>query len=95
MTDLAWSPDALFTKEHAEYFINKGACDDIIDFVGLPLGECAENWPSFALRYAADRLTPALLEWCAEMDPWHALSYAADRLSPEMAKWCEEACRCN
>ena len=44
---------------------------------------CAGERPGYALRYAADPLTPECLDRCAKECPSAALEYAAGPLTPE------------
>jgi len=83
-----WNEDSTFTRDHADFIKNRGACDAVYDFVGLTIRECIEKDPSATLEYAKDLLTPERLDWCAEKESWAALKYTSNLLTPERVDCC-------
>ena len=85
-----WPDNSTVTDARARRFARRGAGDRARQYAGWQVGAVARRDPWFMLRYAADRLSPATLDWCARAEPWPALHYAADRLTSETLAYCKE-----
>jgi hypothetical protein len=88
MTKIDWSPEATFTKHHAEWMMEQGAGTDVLQYVGATVDAYAAADPWDALQFAAAHLTPARLDACAVAEPSTALIFAASMMTADRLDEC-------